>query len=201
VKRDPVETSLDPNPIVQLARWIADALESNAIEPNAMALATASPDGKPSVRYVLLRGVDEGGLRFYTSYFSRKGRQLEVNAFAAAAIHWSHLHRQVLVEGAVHVLSEDESDAYFASRPRGHQLGAWASEQSEPVASRDVLEERFAHFEERFAGEDIPRPHSWGGYAIVPERFEFWQGRDNRLHDRFEYRREAGAWRIGRLQP
>jgi len=201
VKRDPVETSLDPNPIVQLARWIADALESDAIEPNAMALATASPDGKPAVRYVLLRGVDEGGLRFYTSYFSRKGRQLEVNAFAAAAIHWAHLHRQVLVEGAVHVLSEDESDAYFASRPRGHQLGAWASEQSEPVASRDVLEERFAHFEERFAGEDIPRPHSWGGYAIVPERFEFWQGRDNRLHDRFEYRREAGAWRIGRLQP
>lgn len=201
MKRDLVETSLDPNPIVQLARWIADALESAATEPNAMALATASPDGKPAVRYVLLRGVDEGGLRFYTSYFSRKARQLEVNPFAAAAIHWADLHRQVLVEGAVHVLSEDESDAYFASRPRGHQLGAWASEQSEPVASRDVLEERFAHFDERFAGEDIPRPHSWGGYAIVPERFEFWQGRDNRLHDRFEYRREAGAWRIGRLQP
>lgn len=195
------EAALDPNPIAQLQRWIADALESTAIEPNAMALATATPDGKPAVRYVLLRGVDERGLRFYTSYFSRKGRQLEVNPFAAAAIHWAALHRQVLVEGTVHVLSEDESDAYFASRPRGHQLGAWASEQSEPVASRDVLEERFAHFQERFAGEEIPRPHSWGGFAIVPERFEFWQGQDNRLHDRFEYRRTAGAWRIGRLQP
>lgn len=201
MKRELSEDSLDPNPIVQLARWIEDALHSTAIEPSAMALATASPDGKPAVRYVLLRGLDERGLRFYTSYFSRKGRQLEANPSAAAALFWPDLQRQVLVEGAVHVLSEDESDAYFASRPRGHQLAAWASEQSEPIASRDLLEERFAHFEDRFEGEEVPRPHSWGGYAIAPERFEFWQGQDNRMHDRFEYRREHGGWAIRRLQP
>lgn len=201
MKRELSEASLDPNPIVQLARWIEDALQSTAIEPSAMALATASPDGKPAVRYVLLRGLDERGLRFYTSYFSRKGRQLEANPSAAAALFWPDLQRQVLVEGAVHVLSEDESDAYFASRPRGHQLAAWASEQSEPIASRDLLEERFAHFEDRFEGEEVPRPHSWGGYAIAPERFEFWQGQDNRMHDRFEYRREHGGWAIRRLQP
>jgi pyridoxamine 5'-phosphate oxidase len=195
------ETSLDPNPIAQLKRWMADAAQSANPEPNAMALATATVDGKPAVRYVLLRGLDERGLRFYTSYFSRKGRQLEANPFAAAALHWPELQRQVLVEGAVHVLSEDESDAYFASRPRGHQLGAWASEQSEPIGSRDVLEERYVHFDQRFAGEEVPRPHSWGGYAIAPERLEFWQGQANRLHDRFEYRRETGGWTIRRLQP
>ena len=166
-----------------------------------MALATASADGRPDVRFVLLRGLDERGLRFYTSYFSRKGRQLEVNPFAAVALYWPDLQRQVRVEGAVHVLSEDESDAYFASRPRGHRLAAWASEQSEPIASRNVLEERFAHFDERFADEDVPRPHSWGGYTIAPERFEFWQGQDNRMHDRFEYRRDPGGWAIVRLQP
>lgn len=201
MRRDLSEASLDPNPFAQLQRWVADALETKAPEPNAMALATATPDGKPAVRHVLLRGVDERGLRFFTSYFSRKGRQLETNPFAAAALHWPSLHRQVLVEGPVHVLSEDESDAYFASRPRGHQIGTWASEQSEPIASRELLEERYAHFVDRFEGEEVPRPHSWGGYAIVPERFEFWQGQDNRMHDRFEYRREAGAWRITRLQP
>lgn len=195
------QESLDPNPIVQLQRWIADALQTTAIEPNAMSLATASPDGKPAVRYVLLRGVDERGLRFYTSYFSRKGRQLEANPAAAAALFWAELHRQVLVEGNVHVLSEDESDAYFASRPRGHQLAAWASEQSEPIASRDLLEERYAHFRDRFEGEAVPRPHSWGGFTIAPERFEFWQGQDNRMHDRFEYRRQPGTWAIRRLQP
>lgn len=195
------ETSLDPNPIAQLKRWMADAAQSANPEPNAMALATATLDGKPAVRYVLLRGLDERGLRFYTSYFSRKGRQLEANPFAAAALHWPELHRQVLVEGAVHVLSEDESDAYFASRPRGHQLGAWASEQSEPIGSRDVLEERYVHFDQRFAAEEVPRPHSWGGYAIAPERWEFWQGQANRLHDRFEYRRETAGWTIRRLQP
>lgn len=199
--RELSEASLDPNPIVQLRRWIADANETTSIEPGAMALATATTDGRPAVRYVLLRGLDERGLRFYTSYFSRKGRQLEANPFAAAALYWPQLERQVLVEGAVHVLSDDESDAYFASRPRGHQLAAWASEQSEPIASRDLLEDRFAHFDERFDGEEVPRPHSWGGYAIAPERFEFWQGRPNRVHDRFEYRRDGGGWTIVRLQP
>lgn len=195
------ENSLDPNPIVALQRWMNDARNTPNTEPSAMSLATASLDGKPAVRYVLLRGVDERGLRFYTSYFSRKGRQLEANPFAAAALFWPELHRQVLVEGGVSVLSEDESDAYFASRPRGHRLAAWASEQSEPIVSRDVLQERFAHFDERFEGEDVPRPHSWGGYAIAPERLEFWQGQENRMHDRFEYRREPAGWTIRRLQP
>jgi pyridoxamine 5'-phosphate oxidase len=195
------EESLDPNPIVQLERWIADAAQSAVVEPNAMALATASPGGRPDVRYVLLRGLDDRGLRFYTSYFSRKGRQLEANPYAAAALFWPDLQRQVRVEGAVHVLSEDESDAYFASRPRGHKLAAWASEQSEPIATRTVLEERFAHFDARFAHDEVPRPHSWGGYVIAPERFEFWQGKDNRMHDRFDYRRAPGGWRIVRLQP
>jgi len=195
------EGSLDRNPIVQLRCWIAEAAGADPGEPNAMSLATASTDGKPAVRYVLLRGVDERGLRFYTSYFSRKARQLESNPFVAAAVYWRRLERQVLVEGEAQMLSEDESDAYFASRPRGHQLAAWASEQSEPLASRDVLEERFAHFEERFAGQEVPRPHSWGGFAIVPQRFEFWQSRADRMHDRFEYRRDGGAWTIRRLQP
>jgi len=193
--------SLGPNPIVVLRRWLDDANEAMVPEPSAMSLATATPDGRPSVRYVLLRGLDERGLRFYTSYFSTKGKQLERNAFAAVAFFWPQLQRQVRAEGAVHVISEDESDAYFASRPRGHRLAAWASEQSEPIASRALLEERYVHFEERFDGEDIPRPHSWGGYEIDPERFEFWQGQANRLHDRFEYRREGGGWAIRRLQP
>ncbi len=195
------ERSLDPNPIVQLQRWMDDAKKTANTEPNAMSLATASPDGKPAVRYVLLRGLDERGLRFYTSYFSRKGRQLEANPFAAAALFWPELHRQVLVEGTVAVLSEDESDAYFASRPRGHRLAAWASEQSEPIASRELLEERFAHFSGRFEGDEVPRPHSWGGYTIAPRRFEFWQGQENRMHDRFEYCHEPGRWEIRRLQP
>lgn len=199
--RELSEKSLDPSPIVQLKRWMDDAGSTANTEPNAMSLATASPEGKPAVRYVLLRGIDEFGIRFYTSYFSRKGRQLEANPFVAAALFWPELHRQVLFEGVVNVLSEDESDAYFASRPRGHRLAAWASEQSEPIGSRELLEERFAHFDERFEGEDVPRPHSWGGYAIAPERFEFWQGQENRLHDRFEYRRQPGGWAIARLQP
>jgi pyridoxamine 5'-phosphate oxidase len=201
VNADLAQESLDPNPIAQLGRWIADASAANVAEPNAMALATAARDGRSAVRYVLLRGLDERGLRFYTSYFSRKGRHLEENAFAAAAFYWPQLERQVRVEGPVQTLSEDESDAYFASRPRGHQLAAWASEQSEVVSSREVLDERYAHFEERFAGEDVPRPHSWGGYAIAPDRFEFWQRRINRMHDRFEYLRGGGAWTIRRLQP
>jgi pyridoxamine 5'-phosphate oxidase len=195
------EASFDRNPVITLQRWIADAAAANVVEPNAMSLATANAQGRPSVRIVLLRGLDERGLRFYTSYFSRKGRELEANPFAAAAFYWPQLERQARVEGPVHLLSEDESDRYFASRPRGHQLGAWASEQTEPVASRAVLDERYAHFEQRFAGGEVPRPHSWGGYALVPERLEFWQRRINRMHDRFEYRLEGGLWEVRRLQP
>lgn len=192
---------LDPSPIVQLRKWIDDAHPQGLRDPVPMSLATVNEEDRPVVRFVLLRGVDDRGLQFYTSYFSRKGRALERYPYAAAALYWPQLDRQVLVEGSVQRLSEDESDAYFASRPRGHQVAAWASEQSAPVASRDVLDERFAHFDERFEGEDVPRPHSWGGYVIAPARIEFWQARTNRMHDRLEYRAEAGRWEVRRLQP
>jgi pyridoxamine 5'-phosphate oxidase len=167
-----------------------------------MCLATADSAGRPSARIVLLRGLDDRGLRFFTSYFSRKGRELTENPNAAAVFHWPRLERQARIEGSVAMTSEEESDEYFASRPRGHQLAAWASEQSEPIESRETLEERFRHFEERFAEEVVvPRPHSWGGYLLKPERFEFWQGRPNRMHDRFEYVRRGVVWQVSQLQP
>ena len=193
---------MESDPIALLEGWAQDALRGGVAEPYAMALATVDARGRPSARMVLLRGLDERGLRFFTSYDSRKGRDLAANPNAAAVFHWSALARQVRVEGRVEMLGEDESDEYFASRPRGHQLAAWASEQSEPIDARETLEQRFAHFEQRFADQaDVPRPHSWGGYLIVPSRFEFWQGQPNRMHDRFEYERAAGGWKCRRLQP
>ncbi|HLX26846.1 MAG TPA: pyridoxamine 5'-phosphate oxidase [Candidatus Cybelea sp.] len=195
------EWTADPDPVMQLQHWINDAAKAGVVEPIAMSLATADATGRPSVRVVLMRGLDARGLRFYTSYFSRKGRELEANPRAAAAFYWPSLERQVRVEGAVSVLSEDESDAYFRSRPRGHRVAAWASEQSAPIEARSILEERYAHFDTRFEGEEVPRPHSWGGYLIAPERFEFWQRRQDRMHDRLEYAREGGSWRLRRLQP
>ncbi len=188
------------DPFALLRRWIDDARDAGAVEPTAMCVATIGELG-PSARMVLMRGLDERGLRFYTSYFSRKGRELAERDRIACVFWWGALERQVRVEGAVTELSEDESDAYFASRPRGHRLAAWASEQSEPVDSRETLEERYAHFEARFEDEEVPRPHSWGGYLVSPERFEFWQGRTNRLHDRAEYLRDGMLWRAQRLQP
>lgn len=189
------------DPIARLQRWIAAAAAAGIAEPSAMCLATADATGRPSARMVLMRGLDERGLRFYTSYFSSKGRDLGENPDVAAAFHWPVLERQARIEGLAAALSDDESDEYFAARPRGHQIAAWASEQSEPIDSRDVLEERFAHFTQRFAGEAVPRPHSWGGYLIAPKRFEFWQGRPNRMHDRLEYVRDGLGWRAVRLQP
>jgi pyridoxamine 5'-phosphate oxidase len=189
------------DPVALLQRWVADAVEANAVEPTAMCVATVGQAARPSARMVLMRGLDDRGLRFYTSYFSRKGRELTEHARIACVFWWGALERQVRVEGAVTELSEDESDAYYESRPRGHRLEAWASEQSEPVDSRETLEERYEHFEQRFEGEEVPRPHSWGGYLIAPDRFEFWQGRPNRLHDRAEYVRDAGVWVARRLSP
>lgn len=189
------------DPIATLRRWIDEARAGGVAEPNAMCLATADDRGVPSARIVLLRGLDARGLAFYTSYFSRKGRELESNPHAAATFFWPDLQRQIRVEGTVERLSEDESDAYFLSRPRGHRLAAWASEQSEPIERREDLDERVAHFDERFGDEEVERPHSWGGYLIVPSYVEFWQGRKNRLHDRLAFARNAGVWDLRRLQP
>jgi pyridoxamine 5'-phosphate oxidase len=197
-----LEGAVARTPIEQLQRWLDEAYANKGVvEPNAMTLATADREGAVSARIVLLRGLDTRGLRFYTSYFSRKGEQLLQNPRAAATFYWAQLHRQVRIEGNVSTLSEDESDAYFASRPRGHQLSAWASEQSAAIEDRATLAERVAHFDERFAGEEVPRPHSWGGYVIAPQYAEFWQGQPNRLHDRLVYERIAGAWTLRRLQP
>jgi pyridoxamine 5'-phosphate oxidase len=189
------------DPLALLAGWVKDAGGADSLDAVAMCLATASASGEPSARMVLLRGLDSRGLRFYTSYESRKGRELAANPHAAAVLYWPKLTRQVRVEGEVTQLSEAESDEYFNARPRGHRIATWASEQSAPLDSYTVLEQRFAHFDERFEGEDVPRPHSWGGYLLVPSRIEFWQGRPNRMHERTAYVREGNEWQKGLLSP
>lgn len=194
------EDTVAADPIEQLERWLQEAHDAGVLEANAMSLSTVA-NGQPSARVVLLRGLSARGLVFFTSYFSRKGRELAENPRAAVLFYWPELSRQVRVEGDVDVLPEEESDAYFASRPRGHQIGAWASEQSEPVEGREILDQRAQDYSERFEGEDVPRPHSWGGYLIRPRRFEFWQGRPNRIHDRLEFERTGGGWEMRRLQP
>jgi pyridoxamine 5'-phosphate oxidase len=166
-----------------------------------MTLATATPDGRPSARVVLLKGFDERGFVFYTNYEGRKSRELEANPRAALLFYWGELERQVRVEGRVSRVPDRESDAYFAGRPRGSQLGAWASEQSRPVRDRGALERRLRELEGEYEGREVPRPAFWGGYRVVPETMEFWQGRENRLHDRLRYRRAEGGWKIERLQP
>jgi len=189
------------DPIARLTEWIEEAGGATRIEAIAMCLATVGANDRPAARMVLLRGVDRRGLRFFTSYESRKGREVAENPFAAALLYWPWLERQVRIEGVISMLPENESDDYFDSRPRGHQLAAWASDQSAPVESQAVLEERFAHFEQRFEGEAVPRPHSWGGYLLAPSSFEFWQGRPNRMHERIEYKRRGSDWETVRLQP
>lgn len=194
------EETMLQDPVEQLRVWLQDAHEASAPEHNAMCLCTSRND-RPSARIVLLRGLSERGLVFFTSYFSRKGRELEQNPHACGVFFWPVLERQVRVEGRVDQIPEDESDAYFASRPRGHQLGAWASEQSEPVESREILDQRMQDYGGRFEGEEIPRPHSWGGFVLRPSRIEFWQGRPNRMHDRIEFVHDGGHWITSRLQP
>lgn len=195
-----VEGELADDPIEQLRAWLDEAAREGVHEANAMCLATIGEEG-PSARMVLLRGLDVRGLHFYTSYFSRKSRDLAFSARCAVVFHWPLLERQVRVEGDVERASEEESDAYFAGRPRGHQLGAWASEQSEPIDSAQMLEQRMRDYDARFEDEEVPRPHSWGGYVIHPRRIEFWQGRPDRLHDRIEYVRDGSRWTKRRLQP
>ena len=166
-----------------------------------MTLATATPDGKPSARVVLLKGFDEHGFVFYTNYEGRKARELELNPNCSLVFYWGELERQVRIEGRTVRVSDEESDAYFDSRPRGSRLGAWASEQSRPVESRAKLEECLKELEEEYEGREVPRPPFWGGYRVEPERMEFWQGRENRLHDRLLYTRSDEGWEITRLQP
>ena len=196
------ESDADPNPIEQFRRWFDEALAADLHEPNAVTVATATPEARPSARIVLLKGFDERGFVFYTSYEGRKSGELETNPYAALVFYWGELERQVRIEGRVSRVSEEESDAYFEGRPRGSQLGAWVSEQSRPVEDRGALEERLRELEAEYDGREVPRPPFWGGYRVEPETIEFWQGRENRLHDRLRYRRsERGGWRRERLQP
>lgn len=195
------ESDVAPDPVEQFRRWFDETLAANLHEPNAMTVATATPDGRPSARVVLLKGFDGRGFVFYTNYEGRKGRELEENPRAALLFYWGELERQVRIEGSVSRVSEEESDAYFTGRPRGSRLGALASEQSRVIESREVLEDRVERLEAEYEGSDVPRPAFWGGYRVEPEVVEFWQGRENRLHDRIVYRRGAGGWRTERLQP
>jgi pyridoxamine 5'-phosphate oxidase len=192
---------LDPDPMVQWQRWHADAFEVGVAEPNAMTLGTVDVDGTPDARIVLVRGADARGFAFFTNYASVKSRQLDALGAASAVFSWLDLHRQVRVRGSVERLDDASSDAYFASRPRPSQIGAWASPQSEVIADRAELERLVTAVDERFAGSDVPRPPHWGGWLLVPEVFEFWQGRPSRLHDRLRYRRDGATWQIARLAP
>ena len=201
-------TDLDPDPFVQFQLWYDDALEHGQLQPDAMVVASSGADAQPSARMVLLRGVDERGFCFYTNYTSRKGRELDANPRAAVAFHWPEVLRQVRAAGAVERVSDAECDAYWYARPRPSRVSAWASEQSDVIANRAALEARVKEIEAQFsdAGSDVevPRPPGWGGYRVVPAEVEFWQHRDDRLHDRFRYAcvgEADGGWRIERLQP
>jgi pyridoxamine 5'-phosphate oxidase len=197
------EADLDSNPIQQFNLWFEQALAADLIEPNAMTLATATADGKPSARIVLLKGVSEQGFVFYTNYESQKGRELIANPYAALVFLWDKLERQIRIEGKVEQLSSAESAEYFHSRPKASQLGAWTSNQSQVIAKREVLEQKLASLQAQYSGEvTIPLPEHWGGFRVRPNRLEFWQGRPSRLHDRLVYDLEAdGNWSISRLAP
>jgi pyridoxamine 5'-phosphate oxidase len=195
------ESELDPDPVRQVTAWYADAVAAGLPQPESMALATTTPNGLPSVRMVLLRGADDRGFSFFTNRESRKARELAANPHAALVLYWQPLHRQARIEGVVEELTSDESATYFATRPRGSQVAAWASAQSLPVASREELDRLFEEADARHAGKDVPLPPFWGGYRLVPDAIELWHGRENRLHDRIRYERTQGGWAMTRLQP
>lgn len=193
--------ALNDDPVKQFETWFNHAREAGVLEPNALSLGTARPDGMPGLRTVLLKYFDANGFVFFTNYGSHKANELDANPQAAMLFPWVALNRQVIVQGTVEKVSKAESLRYFASRPRGSQIGAWVSDQSQVITSRGLLEQKVAEIKQRFSDGDVPLPSFWGGYRVVPERIEFWQGRPSRLHDRFEYVRDGEQWRIQRLQP
>lgn len=193
--------ALSDQPMAQLAVWLAEAAQAGVEEPNAMALATATPDGRTSVRMVLAKALDEAGITFYTNLRSRKAREVQVNPWAAVTFYWRKLHRQVTAAGAVEAVSREVAEAYWNQRPRGSQLGAWASHQDEMLGSRVDLERRLIEVTERFNGRPVPLPDEWGGFRLFVDRMEVWQGQPDRLHDRFQYRKDGAVWVIERLSP
>lgn len=195
------EGDIDGDPIRQFERWFADAVAAQVLEPNAMTLATATRDGVPSARIVLLKGIDAQGLVFFTDYRSRKGAELTENPLAALVFNWKEIERQVRVSGSVSRVTAAESEGYFRSRPRGSRLGAWASQQSAVIASRAELEERLRQVSAQFTDDNVPLPPHWGGFRVTPDEMEFWQGRSDRLHDRLRYQRDQSRWVISRLSP
>jgi pyridoxamine 5'-phosphate oxidase len=195
------EKMLHENPVEQFRSWFNEAIHSKLEEPNAMILATSGKDNRPTARVVLLKQYGNSGFTFFTNYHSQKGRNISENPFASALFSWLALERQVRIEGLVKKVPELISDAYFKERPTGSKIGAWVSNQSDEIPSRDYLEEKERKYTEQFNKKTIPRPASWGGYRLIPDRFEFWQGRENRLHDRFEYYLENQLWKIRRLAP
>ena len=195
------EQDLQPDPQEQFRRWIQEAIDAELAEPNAAVLATVDSRGQPSTRVVLLKAVDARGFSFFTNYESRKGRELAANPRAALTFPWVEMERQVCITGSVTQLPREESEIYFKTRPRGSRLGAWASKQSEVIADRTILESRLAELDQRYPGNDIPMPPTWGGYVLAPDTVEFWQGRPSRLHDRLVYIQQSGAWKIQRLSP
>ena len=194
------KSSVDKNPIKQFAKWYKEILQSGIKEPTAMTLATASKEGVPSVRTVLLKGYDENGFLFFTNYESRKGKELTENPVAELLFYWMDLQRQVRISGKVEKISKLESENYFKTRPLESKIGAWASKQSEVIPDREYLEKQFSEYEKKFK-DNVPLPSNWGGFRLIPERFEFWQGRESRLHDRICYLKKKGNWEIVRLAP
>jgi pyridoxamine 5'-phosphate oxidase len=193
---------LDADPMAQFQKWLQQAIDAKLPEPTAMTLATADTQGRPSGRIVLLKAADDRGFVFFTNYSSRKGRELALNPNASLVLYWPELERQVCIAGSVGKVTTEESAKYFSSRPKGSRLAAWVSHQSETVASRSLLEKKLEELAAKHPGEDVPLPPWWGGYCLAPARIEFWQGRANRLHDRFEYSKQLdGRWLIGRLAP
>ena len=207
LRKDYIKASLNvsdtlPDPIEQFQKWFKEAEEAQVMEPNAMTLSTVTAEGRPDARIVLIKEVNNSlGFTFYTNYQSRKGKELEKHPYAALTFYWPELERQIRIEGSVEKVDSGLSEKYFHSRPRGSQIGAWTSPQSQEIPNRGILETRQRDYEERFEGKEVPLPQNWGGYAVKPNRIEFWQGRASRLHDRIVYEKNEGGWERKRLAP